>query len=105
MEGISLSVLQSSGGDLNKIGLNEEEIATWSSDGLADQVARYADPYISFTMETKEYDGKRFILIEIREFEDIPVLCKRAYDDVLRDGACYVWDEQETGDNGTPYSN
>ena len=24
------------------------------------------------------------------EFDDIPVLCKRAYGNVLRDGACYV---------------
>ena len=26
----------------------------------------------------------------MREFYEIPVLCKRAFDDVLRDGACYV---------------
>ena len=26
----------------------------------------------------------------VEEFSDIPVLCKRSYDNVLRDGACYV---------------
>ena len=34
--------------------------------------------------------NRLYILIEVKEFDDIPVLCKRAYDDVLRDGACYV---------------
>ena len=77
-------------GRLNRNGLNDTDIATWELDRFADQVARYADPNISFTMESKEYEGKRFILIEVREFEEIPVLCKRAFDDVLRDGACYV---------------
>ena len=30
------------------------------------------------------------MVIHVEEFADVPVLCKRAYDDVLRDGACYV---------------
>ena len=77
-------------GSLDKVGLNNEDLTTWTSDSLADQLARFADPNVSFALDTREYDGKRFVLIEVREFEEIPVLCKRAYDDVLRDGACYV---------------
>src|SRR5918992_3524376 len=29
-------------------------------------------------------------VIQVKEFADIPVLCKRSYDNVLREGACYV---------------
>ena len=57
---------------------------------MADQFARYADPGVTFELEVVELDGKNHILLQIEEFSDIPVLCKRAYDNVLRDGACYV---------------
>ena len=77
-------------GVLNQVGLTGSEIAEWSYDALADQIARYADPSASFSLDVKEYGGNSYVVIEVDEFADIPVLCKRSYDDVLRDGACYV---------------
>ncbi len=77
-------------GVLNQVGLTESEVSEWSYDSLADQIARYADPSASFRLDVKEYDGNPYVVIEVEEFADIPVLCKRSYDDVLRDGACYV---------------
>ena len=77
-------------GALHPVGLAEDDLAGWNYDDLADQVARYADPSASFVMEVKEYDGGSYVVLEVEEFSDIPVLCKRSYDDVLQDGACYV---------------
>ncbi len=77
-------------GVLNPVGLAEDDLAGWNYDHLADRVARYADPSASFAMEVKEYDGDLYIVLEVEEFSDIPVLCKRSYDNVLQDGACYV---------------
>lgn len=57
---------------------------------MAEQLARYADPGVSFELDIKEYQGNRYVVIEVEEFDDIPVLCKKAFDNVLRDGACYV---------------
>ena len=57
---------------------------------MADQIARYADPSVNFELEVIEYNGNSYIVLEVEVFSDIPVLCKRAYADVLRDGACYV---------------
>ena len=74
----------------NPVGLTEGDLAEWNYDDLADQVARFADPSASFLMEVKEYDGNSYVVLEVEEFADIPVLCKRSYDDVLQDGACYV---------------
>lgn len=74
----------------NPVGLAEGDLAEWNYDDFADQVARYADPSASFGMEVKEYDGNSYLVIEVEEFSDILVLCKRSYDDVLQDGACYV---------------
>ena len=77
-------------GVLNQVGLSESEIAGWNYDAVADQVARYADPSINFALDVKEYEVSSYVVIEVEEFADIPVLCKRSYGDVLRDGACYV---------------
>lgn len=78
------------GSVLNPIGLDTGQLATWNYDHVADRVAVYADPGVVFDLEIKEYNGRSYVVIQVEEFADVPVLCKRAYDDVLRDGACYV---------------
>ena len=75
---------------LNPVGLSESDLDTWTYDNMANQIARYADPSVSFELEPKAYNGNSYVVLEVEEFSDIPVLCKRAYDNVLRDGACYV---------------
>ena len=82
--------VEDSQGALKPIGLAETDLDEWRYDALSDQVARYADPSVSFSLDVKEYEGNSYVVIEVEEFIDIPVLCKRAFDDVLRDGACYV---------------
>ncbi len=73
-----------------RVGLTDDQASSWTFDGFSEQIARYADPGVSFELEEKQYQGNRFIVLEVRQFEDVPVLCKRAFDDVLRPGACYV---------------
>ena len=75
---------------LTPVGLSETEAASWTYDALADQIARFADPGVEFDLEIKEFGRQRFAVIEVAEFADFPVLCKRSYDNILRDGACYV---------------
>jgi predicted HTH transcriptional regulator len=71
-------------------GISSEDLVTWSYDDLADSLAQYVDPTVNFDLEAIESDGKTFVVILVQEFEDIPVLCKKDYPDVLRAGACYV---------------
>ena len=76
--------------DGEPVGLSDEELSTWVYDHVADQIAVYADPSVTFELEVKEYNGSSYVVLQVEEFSDIPVLCKRAYADILRDGACYV---------------
>ena len=82
--------VQDLGSVLSPIGLDEAQLATWNYDHVSDRVAVYADPGVVFDLEIKEYNGRSYVVIQVEEFADVPVLCKRAYDNVLRDGACYV---------------
>jgi predicted HTH transcriptional regulator len=78
------------GDSLHPVGLDVTQLATWNYDDVADRIATYADPSVAFDLEVTEYNGRSYVVIQVEEFADVPVLCKRAYDDVLRDGACYV---------------
>ncbi len=82
--------VQDDGGALHPVGVDEPNLATWQYDGVADALAEYADPGVSFDLEFKAHDGRTYVVLEVAEFDDVPVLCKRAYGDVLRSGACYV---------------
>ena len=44
----------------------------------------------TFDLEEKLYNGNSFIVLLVEEFADVPVICKRPYGSVLREGACYV---------------
>lgn len=88
--GLVIIGVREQGEALEPVGLTEDELKTWTFDAVADQLARYADPGVTFELEVVELDGNRHAVLEIEEFSDIPVLCKRAYQGVLREGACYV---------------
>ncbi len=77
-------------GILEPVGLSKSDADAWKYDVVAEKLAGYADPSISFDLEIQEHNGKYYIILTIAEFEDIPVLCKKDYPDVLRKGACYV---------------
>ena len=88
--GLVVIGVEDSGGVLNHLGLSQPDIETWNYDDVADRIAVYADPSVTFDLEIREYTGNRYVVLLVEEFADVPVLCKRSYDDVLRDGACYV---------------
>jgi len=57
-------------------------------------MAVYADPSVSFDLQTLTHKGSKYVILKIYEFEDIPVLCRKDYNKgtevILRKGACYV---------------
>jgi hypothetical protein len=93
--GLVILGVDDSNGTLTPVGLSETELESWQQyDHVADALATYADPAISFDLEVHEHQGRKFVVLVVHEFEDVPVLCKKGYGDgramVLRPGACYV---------------
>lgn len=86
--------VKESSGILEVAGLTSLDALTWNHDSLADSVAEYADPRVVFDSYTVEVDGQTTLVIEVEEFTDAPVVCKRTYNDgksaILRQGAVYV---------------
>jgi predicted HTH transcriptional regulator len=77
-------------GVLSSVGLTDIELRTWRYDDVSAGIAPYADPFVSFELEEKAFEGKRYVVLHVREFEEIPVLCRSDYQGVLRAGGCYV---------------
>jgi predicted HTH transcriptional regulator len=71
-------------------GLTTHDLQSWQYDRLADKLSEYCDPCFPFSLEKYKYKDQDFILINIEEFIDVPILCKKNYGDLLRAGACYV---------------
>jgi predicted HTH transcriptional regulator len=83
---------------LDPVGREEDQADTWTYDALATAVNEYASPSVSFDFEKKPYQGRKFVILEVHEFAEIPILCGKDYHPtnvkgaapVLRRGACYV---------------
>ena len=82
----------------NAVGLSDDQLATWNYDHVAASLAEYADPYVSFALQVLVYEDRSFVILHIAEFEEIPVLCKRDYDKVLRKGGVLRQDAPDVGD-------
>lgn len=73
-------------------GLSDAELAEWSDfDLVSAQISQYSDPPVSF--EPHKFvlsGGARVIILEVEEFELDIHICKKNFEDVLKDGQTYV---------------
>lgn len=77
-------------GRLNVVGLSERELATWKHDHLSDSVYAYSEPTVRFDTGHLTHASALLLVIEVHEFDDVPVLCKKSYADVLSEGGLYT---------------
>lgn len=78
-------------------GISSLDLSTWKADHLRDKVAAYAEPFIDFSLEILNVHGVEIVVLSVSEFEEVPVICKKSYEDsqnrnypILRDGTIYV---------------
>ena len=88
--------VQDDGGILSPIGLADDHLESWRAyDDVAESINEYASPSVAFDREIFSFRGSQYVILNVREFVSIPVLCRRGYNipngrQVLREGACYV---------------
>jgi len=82
-------------GDCEAIGMEEEEFQSFDATRFADFLNRYADPSFECAIQKFTIDGKKFVTIDVPEFNVVPIICKADTNDasnrqVLKRGALYV---------------
>ncbi len=87
--------------DGSQTGCSDDVIKTWAFEDVSEQVSKYADPYVTFDLEVREFESRKFIRIYVDEFESVPIICKKdgSYADgkikskdvvILKAGTTYV---------------
>jgi predicted HTH transcriptional regulator len=65
-------------GTYQRIGLTDEQAATFDIEVMRDQVAPFADPRVTFRCDVvPDAGGLRYAVIEVSPFDDLPVVCRR----------------------------
>ncbi len=90
------------GGGTIVIGMDEVSPGAWQANGVDDAIAgayqqdqvqeyvnRRADPYVELTVRHVEWQSRRFIIIQVEGFDEMPVVCTSGSED-LRQGAVYT---------------
>lgn len=78
------------GAEWDLSGISDEHLATFQVDDVVDAINRFASPPVSATIVTvKDRNGRRFLAIQVHEFADAPIVCRRDGSG-LRQGAVYV---------------
>ncbi len=71
-------------------GVAAQHLKTWNQDDASAALGEFADPYITINLQVVQLDGLDFVVLNVSEFEEVPVLARRDYKNVIRRGALYV---------------
>jgi len=72
-------------GTFERQGLNSNQLSTYDIDIMRDQIAPYATPRAEFDLQfVQDLSGLTFAVIEVRPFEELPVICAKSGSDVKR---------------------
>lgn len=70
--------MKEDGGSYQREGVKEEYLAKYDRDIMKDQISSYADPSVDFLVhKLADKKGLNFVVIEVREFIEVPIICKK----------------------------
>lgn len=61
--------------DMEPAGMPKGDYESFDQTKIFDFINNYTYPKVSFVVEKPEYNGKFFVIITVKEFEKIPILC------------------------------
>lgn len=74
---IIIGVEQRPDGSFSPSGMKPGDLQTYNGEIIKDRVGVFADPYVNFSIYFLEYNSNEFVVIVVREFDEIPVICKK----------------------------
>lgn len=73
------------------VGITPETENWLDHDKISAYVSRFADPYVEFELAIKEFNKKKFGVIKVNEFPELPIICKKGHvSGDLKDGKMYT---------------
>ncbi len=72
------------------VGMTQEDFDSFDPDIMKAFVYGRAEPPVNFRVHKKKYEEKSFVLIQVMEFDEIPIICKKSYGNIIHNGKIYV---------------
>lgn len=89
--GIIVIGVQEKDNKWNRTGMTEDQLSTYDPDNMIDHINKYASPPITVDVVTYTDDkGLNYLVIQVHEFKEKLIVCKRNCPDELREGAFYI---------------
>lgn len=78
--------------DPERSGLSAEQLDEWLDyDNVVDKINRFADPPLRIDRAVRELPGgARVVVLQIAEFDDVPILAARDYERIIQKGQLYT---------------
>ena len=74
-------------------GMSREDFDSYNLDDVASFVNEYAEPSVSVVPLKRTYGGKHYVILDVKEFDEVPIVCKKdgrkLCKDHLRRGSVY----------------
>ena len=89
--GVIVLGVEQNGEDFDPVGMQEDDAASFSQDHVLAKVNEFADPFVELTVTPFRVDnGKVFVVIQVQEFAELPVICRKNGDQNLSRGDIYT---------------
>lgn len=71
-------------------GMSKTDADTYDSDNVLQFTNNFAEPYVRINLKHFDHEGKKFVVIQVQEFDEFPVICKRDFSGILEQGRPYI---------------
>lgn len=71
-------------------GLSKANFESFKQDDVSAYINEFADPYVETTLRQIEYKDKHFVIIQVLEFSELPVICNKDGLNNLKRGGIYT---------------
>lgn len=91
--GLMIVGVSERGPEWDLVGISPALLATFEVDNIIDQVNAYASPHVDLDIVTMRHrNGKDFLVIQAKEFQETPIVCKKNGPDGqgIATGAVYI---------------
>lgn len=82
--------VEQNGESFHPTGLQPADLDSFKQDDVSSFINEYADPFAEITISRVTHQGSDFVVIQVKEFTEIPVICKKDGLNGLRRGAIYT---------------
>lgn len=82
--------VEQTGETFNAVGLAPDDRDSFRQDDVSAFVNEYADPFAQLSVAHVAHEGRSFVVIQVEQFLEIPVVCRKNGPGGLRGGAIYT---------------